>query len=1091
MSRIPGFRCVLAIALFELPSLGATFGTVVPHTAPVADIALDEARKRLYVLNATASPPTVDIYNLGTKPPSPALGTSSIAVDPVPLSMAMSPARSGTLGSQFLYVACYTSSTLDVINLDTMSKVNTVRLSANPESVAVGFDGKVLISTIGTSTGTGILAIYDPNASSTASALTAVVVAPAAPTAPTLPAPNDNAYLAGHSRMVATANGATIIGVHEQAASRAVWVYDVASETVLRSRTLTNTGSNASPPTGILAVAPDGSRFISGSILFDTASLLVLAQQSTSNAPFTFTAGSNFATQTTQGGAVFLPDGSALLTAYNIVPVLSPAAQVNTSQLLVNAPTNLLVRMGYQLPEQLSGKMTITSDGAAIYAISESGFMQLPIGTLAQTSPIATPDTNVAFLATDQCGVTAALNSATIPVRNAGGGKMTITAQVLSSTSTSVNVKAAAASYGGNVTVQINSTVSKTLGTAAPDQLLIQSPEAVNIIPAVRVYQNNRNSEARGSIVAVDTGAASLGLTDMVADPSRARLYIANPGLNRIEVFDTGQQQFLTPIGVGQLPRSIALAGDGNTLYVANSGSEMLTVVDVSKLAVTGSVAFPPLPFGSTLPIVTPLLVVSTEQGPQAMMSDGSLWRVSGNTVTPRVLSPLIFGTATTVSTPADAAFAASAEGAYALLLAGNGAGYLYSASDDDFIATRQIVSTPITSTYFGPLSAGPNGDYFLAGGLQLNSSLTIVSTSDTGGPVPVGGLPAPGGPATSTTRPVSAVEAVNAQSFVRFSTPIRASASTAPTDAGLVELVNVSTQATTASANALEGPLTEVTGSARVNVSGRTMAYASASSTVYVLTTSGLSVIPLTPAGASAPQVTGGGVVNLADYTARIAPGGLVGIFGKNLAAAATYSSTPLPTVLGGVCVTLNNAAIPLLATAPAQINVQVPPTLAAGTYPLVIRSLANQLASSAVNVTVSKYAPAVFVDSQGAAIYHADGTRVDQYHPATRDEPLTVFATGLGVTTGGRVTAGVPAPSSPVASTASVALFFGNPGISNSAVIIDSSELVPGEIGVYQIACRIPGNHLSGNGLAVTLEIGGASSSTTGPDVPLVYVD
>jgi uncharacterized protein (TIGR03437 family) len=1057
----------------------------------LADIALDEARKRLYVLNATVSPPKVEIFNTTTKPPSPALGTSSIAVDPIPLSMALSPSRSATLGSQFLYVACYTSASIDVINLDTLTKVNTVRLSANPESVAVGYDGKVLISTVGTSTGIGILSIYDPNAS-TSNSVTSVVVAPTAPTVPTVPPPNSNAYLSGHSRMVATPDGKTIVGVHEQSSSRAVWVYDVASATVLRSRTLNNSGSSASPPTGILAVSPDGSRFISGSILFDTASLLVLAQQSTSNAPFTFPTGANFATQTTQGGAVFTPDGSELLTAYNIVPVESPTAQVNTSMLLVNTPGNLSIQIGFQLPEQLSGKMAITSDGATIYAISESGFLQLPIGTLQSTSPIAVPDANVALLATDQCGVTAALNSATIPVRNAGGGKMTVTAQVLTTTSTSVTVKAASKSYGADVTVQINSTVSKTLGTATPDQLLIQSPEAVNIIPAVRVYQNNRNSEARGTIVPVDTGAGSLGLTDLVADSARARLYIANPGLNRIEVFDTQQQQFLTPIGVGQLPKSMALAGDGKTLYVANSGSEILTVVDVSKLAVTGTVAFPPLPFGSTLPILTPLLIVSAELGPQVMMSDGSMWRVAGNTVTPRTLNSLIFGTATTISTPAQASFAASSEGAYALLLAGNGAGYLYSASDDDFIATRQIVSTPISSTYFGAVSAGPNGAYFLVDGLQLNSSLTIVSTTDTGGTTPGGGLPNPFGPTTATTRPVSAVAAVNAQSFLRFSTPIRASASTAPTDAGLVELVDVNSQATTASANALEGPSTQVTGAARVNVSGRTMAYNAASSMVYAISTSGLSLIPMTPAAtANVPQVSGGGIVDLADFQPRIAPGGLFSIFGKNLASTAVYSGTPLPTLLGGVCVTLNNATIPLLATSATQINAQVPPNLAAGTYPLVIRSVANQVASSSVNATVSKYAPAVFVDSQGAAIYHADGTRVDQYHPATRDEPLSIFATGLGATTGGKVTAGVPSPSSPLAATASVAVYFGDTTISNSGVIVDWSGLVPGEIGVYQINCRIPGNHLSGNGLKVTLRIGGVSSSTSGADVPLVYVD
>ena len=1061
-------------------------GVVVPHTAPVADIALDEARNRLYVLNPTVNPPTVDIYSTSTRPPSPAPGTASIAVDPIPISMAMS--RSG----QYLYVACYSSAALDIVDLNTLAVVGTVRLAANPEAVVVGYDEKVLISTIGTSTGQAILSVYDPSASA-ANSLVALVVAPAAPTAPTIPPPGNNAYLSGHSRMAATPDGKTIVGANEQATSRAVWVYDVASRTVLRSRTLANAGSSASPPTPILAVSPDGSRFISGNILFDTASLLVLGQQNANNAPFTFAAGSSFTAPTTQGGAVFTPDGKSLLTAYDIVPVQSPAAQVNTSQLLVNRPDNLLVQMGFQLPEQLSGKMVITSDGATIYAISESGFTQLPFGTVQQTSPIAVPDSNVALLATDQCGVTAALNAATIPVRNAGGGKITISAQVLTSTTTSVEVKTTAKSYGGDVTLGINAAVSRTLGTAAPDQLLIQSAEAVNIVPAVRVYQNNRNAEARGNIIPVDTGAGSLGLTDLVADPARPRLYIANPGLNRIEVFDTQQQQFLTPIVTGQLPRSIALAGDGNTLYVANSGSEFLTVVNVGTLAVTGTVAFPPLPFGSTLAILSPTLVASTQQGPQVMMSDGSLWRVVDGTVTPRTVNPLVFGTATTVSTPADASFAASPEGAYALLVAGNGAGYLYSASDDDFIATRQVVSAPITSTYFGAASAGPNGNYFVVDGLQLNSSLTVVSTSDTGGATTGGGPGGGGAPAPTAggARPVSALAAVNAQSYVRFSTAVRANATTAPSDAGLVELVSVSSQSATASANALEGPLTQVIGATRVNVPGRTMAYDASASTAYVLTESGLSVIPMTPAASAAPQVSSGGVVNLANYQARIAPDGLFAIFGRNLAANGVYSSTPLPTVLGGTCVTLNNVAIPLISASATQINAQVPPTLAAGSYPLVVRSLAGQAASSSVSVTVARYAPAIFVDQDGAAIFHQDGTRVDQDHPATRDEPLTIFATGLGGTTGGRVDAGVPSPSNPLAVTAPVSLFFGDPTISNSGVIVDWSGLAPGEIGVYQINCRIPGDHLSGDGLPVTLEIGGVDSPTTGVNVALVWVD
>lgn len=1082
MRRIPGLKYAFTLVLLGFPSWAATFGTVVPHTAPLADIVLDENRKLLYVLNATVSPPKVEIYNTTTHPPSPALGISSIAVDPIPLSMAMS--RSGN----FLYVACYNSSSLDVIDLNTRARVNSVRLSANPQAVAVGYDEKVLISTIGTATGQGVLTIYDPSATATNS-LQAVVVGPTAPTIPTFPPPNSNAFLSGHSRMVATPDGKTIVGVHEQAATRAIWVYDVASATVLRSRIITVTASSLSAPTPILAVSPDGSRVLSGHLLFATQSLLMLGQQNSNNSPFTFGPGAvpNFFTQTQQGGGVFTPDGKTLVTAYNINPYQIPAVQTTTSQLLFNTPDSLLIQTGIIIPEQLSGKMVISSDGATVYAISQSGFMQLPISTL-QSSPIGVPDSNVALLATDQCGVIAALNSAVIPVRNAGGKTMTVSAQVLTSSATSTTVRSSPKPYGGDVTAQINAAVIRTLGTATPDQVLVQSPEAVNIISTLRVYQNNRNTEARGAIIPVDTGAGNLGLTDLVADPARPRLYIANPGLNRIEVFDTQLQHFLTPISVGQLPRSVALAGDGNTLYVANSGAETLTVVDVSKLAVTGTVTFPPLPFGSTLPIVNPILVASSQHGAQVVMSDGSLWRVEGNTMAPRKLNSLVFGSATTISTPAQASFASTPEGAYALLVAGNGVGYLYSASDDDFISTRTVVPTPITATYFGAASAGPNGNYFVVDGIQLNSALTIVSTGVTGGTTP-GGLPNPGGP--STSRPISAVAAVGAQSYVRFSTPVRASTSTAPIDAGLVELVDVSTQQTTASATSLEGPLTQVVGASRVNVPGRTMAYDATASMVYAVTASGLSLIPMTPSAGSVPQVSSGGVVNLANYTPRMAPGGLISVFGKNLASDGVFSSTPLPSLLGGVCVTLNNAPIPLLATAATQINAQLPPTLAAGTYPLVIHSFSNQTASNSVTITIAKYAPAVFVDQVGPAIFHQNGDRVDLEHPAVRDEPLTIYATGLGVTTGGRVTAGVPAPSSPLAVTAPLQVFFGDPTISDSGVIVDWSGLVPGEIGVNQINCRVPGTHLKGNSLPVTLRIGGISSPTSGANVAFVTVN
>jgi uncharacterized protein (TIGR03437 family) len=1065
-------RPLLVCVLSALPSWGATFGTVVPHTQPIADLVLDQARKRIYLVDTYSN--QVDVYNTANNPPTLA---TTINTSATPLAVAMS--RSG----KFLYVACYDASALDIIDLTSASFSRTsVSLGANPEGVAVGSNELVLISTIGTGTGQAVLTTYNPSASGS-SALQAIVVAPTAPATPQLPPPNGLMYFASRSQLQATLDGTRIIGVNQTASTRTVFVFDVASSTVLASRTI----AGISP---ILAVSPDGSEFLSGSMLFETSTLLVLAQQNATNSPFVFPAGASFTTETNQGGAVFLPDGSELLTAYNIVPVQSPAAKSNTSQLLINTPDSLLIQLGVMLPENLGGKIVVTSDGATMYAISQSGFLVASTAGL-KTSPIAVPDTNVALLANDQCGVTAALNSAVIPVRDAGGGKLTVTAQVLTAAATSAQVRVAAASYGGNVTVQYNSAATaRGVGTVAPDQLLIQSSAAINIVPNVRVFQNNRNAEALGTILPVDTGASTTGLADMVTDTARQRLYIANPGKNRIEIFDMKTQQFLTPITVGQLPQSIAFGADASTLYVANSGSEYLSVVDLAKGVVSGKVRLPPIPFDASFALLTPSVIASSQRGPQVIMSNGTLWTVVGSTVVPRTLNTDVFGTATSIPSPQT--MASTPDGSYVLLLAGNGYVFLYSAAVDDFVGARQVISTPIQG-YYGPIAAGPGGQYYLVNNQVLNQALTPIGTPPTAtGPTPGGGLPAPSGPATAASRPVSAVAAVNAQSFVRFSMPVVASASAVPTDAGLIEVVNVTSQATTTAANALEGPLTAVTGTARANINGRTMALDAAGAAVYVLTASGLQIIPFDTTGTKyIPLAPANGVVNTADYQPSIAAGGLVSIFGQQLASAASAAATPLPTVLGGTCVTLNNTPLPLLAAFPSQINAELPPTLAAGRYPLVVRSIASHEASSSATVAVAKYAPAVFVDADGPAIFHQDGTRLDLYNPGQRDEELTIYATGLGPTTGGKVTAGVPAPLNPLAVTGPVEVFFGDPTISDAEEIVDWSGLAPGLIGVYQINCRIPGTHLKGDALPVTLRIGGVSSPVTGPNVPTVYVN
>jgi uncharacterized protein (TIGR03437 family) len=585
---------------------------------------------------------------------------------------------------------------------------------------------------------------------------------------------------------------------------------------------------------------------------------------------------------------------------------------------------------------------------------------------------------------------------------------------------------------------------------------------------------------------------------DMAMDNSRQRIYIANSGMNRVEILDMRTRTLLNPIKVGQLPHSMALATDGSTLYVANSGGENISIVDLDKGQTVGRVSFPPVPLNAATAIVTPSVIASSQHGPQIIMSDGSLWKISGNTAVPRTLNTAVFGTARTLAGPVRT-MVSTPGGEFVLALAGNGTAYLYDAQADDFVLSKAVVTPPIQG-FYGPVAAGPRGSYYLVNGLVLNQSLTLINTVPTLGTVgpitgPVFGFPArPGTTATPTSRPVAAVSAVTGNMFARFSTPTRSSANQALTDAGTIELVEPTSGRTMAVVNALETPLAAATGTQRVNINGRTMVVDPTGSTIYAVTATGLSIIPIPSRDSleNRPNVNPNGAVSTASYLPVTAPGGLISVFGKGLASTGAASGGPLPTTLGNTCVTLNNQALPLVMTSDSQVNAQVPPSLAAGRFPLVVRAIDRQMASVPTTVTVNKYAPAVFLLNSGdPAIFHQDGTPVNQDNPANRDESLFMYAAGLGATTGGKVVAGQPSPSNPPAVTGPVQVFFGNPGYKQAGIIVDWSGLVPGMIGIYQVNLRVPGDHLRGGALPVTVRIGGISSPTSGPAAPFVAVN
>jgi YVTN family beta-propeller protein len=944
-------------------TVGATFGDVIklPGGTP-SDIVLDESRQQLYLINNTTG--LVYVLNYSTNQV-----VGSFSVGKTPLAGAMS------MDNNWLYVTCSGNSTLAVIDLNSGQVTQTVALSSAPQGVEVGADGRALISMNGTGVVSGVpqgtLAVYDQNQAE--GAQVQYVSVPALPTTPApLPAPTLTRPTTTFSgKLLRTPDGQHIVGVITPTSSTTyVFVYEVASGVVLQNRTISGASS-------VLSMAPDGSRFMAGFTMFDITTLAIVGQQNNANAPFSFTGAVN--TLQNVGGSVFSPDGSTLYSAFNTAATSTPPPPSQSSTLLVNDPTNLAIRLGIKLPESIVAKMVMTADGSQAWGLSDSGLVHMPLGNL-YNYPILAPQTTEVFLAMDDCNHGVA--TGTLQVNNLGKGKLTFSvatnvgsALVYSQTS---GVAPATITFSmepgrSGVVRQGGTNMWTGAGTSqgVPLNVTLSSPEAINIPNMIRVYMNYRQPDQRGVIYPVPTTpnnspggttgntAGNEGLQDLVLDEARNRLYITNSGYNRIEVFDTQQQTFLSPIPVGQMPHQMAMGTDGNTLYVGNTGGESIGILDLTQEQVTGSVIFPPVPRSGTSNGIYPRSLAMGLFGLEFIMSDGSQWEVVGNAALPRPANSV---TPVDLSTCPACGMIATPDNLYILTLSGNGTAYVYDSLADTYVASRLLIPAPIEG-YYGVLGAGLQADYFLVDGLILNTSLTTLGGSATPGATTV--TTAGAAPPTATivntgNRNVAAVAPLNDHQFLWLTTPVRqAITSTTPDDPRTtLQMIDLNAGALSLVGPVPENPVVGVFGTTRFNTSPRMMVVNSAGTTAYAITLSGLSVISLAPAGGSTqPEIKTGAnaIVNSSSAAAPITPGSFVTINGTNLASTAVAGTLPPPTVLGGSCVTFGDISLPLLSTSSGQIQAQVPVTMLPGTQVVEVRSLATAQDSAPVVITVA----------------------------------------------------------------------------------------------------------------------------------------
>jgi len=233
-----------------------------------------------------------------------------------------------------------------------------------------------------------------------------------------------------------------------------------------------------------------------------------------------------------------------------------------------------------------------------------------------------------------------------------------------------------------------------------------------------------------------------------------------------------------------------------------------------------------------------------------------------------------------------------------------------------------------------------------------------------------------------------------------------------------------------------------------------------------------------------AAPSLTPGsgvylsptGVLNSASnapFTAGIAPGELLVLYGTNLASAlAVAPAIPFPTLLGGVQVTIAGLAAPIYYVSPTQISVIVP--YAVTTSTAQVKVINNGTASNTVTAVVNQTAPGVFTQNESGlgygAVTHLDGTLVTAANPAKLGETLSAYLTGLG-SVSPLIQDGAAGPSDQLSTTTNTI----SVDVNGVAATTLYTGLAPGLAGLYQINFTVPTGLTAGDN---SLDIQGPDS-------------
>jgi uncharacterized protein (TIGR03437 family) len=779
-------------------------------------------------------------------------------------------------------------------------------------------------------------------------------------------------------------------------------------------------GYTSSPSQGprVVSVSRDGAYFTAGWGLFDAAGHLLSQFPGASGQ---LNVGSHVIDS--NAGLIYaqIPQGLAQSTT----PAGTPAT-VQPPVLMIVDADNLTLREQLQLPENLAGKSLLNLAHDTMYAVSDSGVMILPVGSISRAHRIAASREDLIFRG-NFCDRQAATQD--LVISDPGGGSTDFT---LTTAMNGILITPSSGTTPATVHIAVDPQSFADRRGTVTGLLHITSRSAVNIAGDVRVLVNNHAPEQRGTIVDVPGT-----LVDLLADPTRERFYVLRQDKNQVLVFNSTTYEQIAVLRTGNTPTQMAITFDRRFLLIGHDNSQLAYVYDLDTLLPRLPIYFPPGHYPRSIASSgNAILAASRVAGPVHTIDRLDLRAQTA--FTPATLGP--YENNISVNT----VLAASTNGSSILAVMPDGTVMLYDSSADTFLASRKDFSS-LSGAY-----AISNFGSFAVDNHLLNSSL-----------VPVGDLDTSSGASSG---------------FVFVDQAGLRTAAVAAQSPGVIERIDVGLAESVRPTGTVEAPMTGQPGA----VFTRTLAALPSRTAFISLTISGFTVMAWDyDASVAPPRIKQ--VVNAADGSSAVAPGGLVTVLGSQLSLVnIATNEIPVPTALAESCLTVNGVLLPMLFASPHQINAQLPFEVE-GSATMVLHTPGGT--SNNLDFTVLPLAPSVFRTSVTGPLHGIptvvrvkNNLLVTTANPIHRGEKILIYATGLGLTSPPVATgsAGSANPLSPAIVQPVVSL-------GGLSLPLSYAGLTPGQVGVYQINAWVPGWAPTGMQVPLTITQGSVSTTLT----------